>query len=124
MQSSAASILQARIETVPYWVGWAILLYFILAFQVVGTRALSDHNSQVIGIQAYNTSEQNHWCDLNPLLDTNADVTLTNVSYVLLQKVPRVRVKIRTCKVTETVIPLYCGNYDHQTIVMCGIVDD
>jgi hypothetical protein len=42
---------------------------------------------------------------------------MTNVSYVLLQKVLRVRVKIRTCKVTETVIPMYCGNYDHQTMV-------
>jgi hypothetical protein len=58
-----------------------------------------------------------HWCDLNPLLDTNTDVTMTNVSYILLQKVPRVRVNIRTCKVRETVIPMYCGNYDHQTMV-------
>jgi hypothetical protein len=42
---------------------------------------------------------------------------MTNVSYVLLQKVPRVRIKIRTCKVTETVVPMYCGHYDHQTMV-------
>jgi hypothetical protein len=48
---------------------------------------------------------------------TNTDITLTNVSYVLLQKVPRVRIKIRTCKIVQTVDPLYCGHYDHQTFV-------
>jgi hypothetical protein len=31
---------------------------------------------------------------------------MTNLSYVLLQKVPRVRIKIRTCKVTKTVLPM------------------
>jgi hypothetical protein len=36
---------------------------------------------------------------------------------VLLQKVPKVRIKIRKCKVTKTVVPLYCGHYDHQTMV-------
>jgi hypothetical protein len=122
MQSSNGStISEAKIGTIPYMVVWAILLYVVLAFHVGGTRALSDHDRQVIaydcrnpsGIQAYDTGEQNHWCDLNPRLDTNTDVTMTNVFYVLLQKVPRVRVKIRTCKVTETVIPMYCGNYDH-----------
>jgi hypothetical protein len=54
---------------------------------------------------------------LNQLIDTNTEVTITNVSYVLLQKVPRVRIKIGTCKVTETVVPMYCGHYDHQTMV-------
>jgi hypothetical protein len=42
---------------------------------------------------------------------------MTNVSYMLLQKVPRVLVKIRTCKVMEMAIPMYCGNYDHQTMI-------
>jgi hypothetical protein len=98
-----------------------LLLYTILAFQVNGAWALWDHDKQVIsydcgnpsGIQAYNTGEQNYWCDLNPLLDvTNTDVTITNVSYVLLQKMPRVRIRIKTCRV-----PIYCGHYDHQTMV-------
>jgi hypothetical protein len=69
-------------------------------------------------MRAYDTGERSHWCDLNPMMDsTNTDITMTNVSYVLLQKVPRVRIKIRTCKVIKTVIPLYCGHYDHQTFV-------
>jgi hypothetical protein len=55
--------------------------------------ALSDHDRQVIaydcwnpsGIQAYDTGERNHLCDLNPLIDdTKTDITMTNVSYVLL----------------------------------------
>jgi hypothetical protein len=45
-------------------------------------------------MRAYDTGERNHWCDLNPMMDsTNTDITMTNVSYVLLQKVPRVRRK-------------------------------
>jgi hypothetical protein len=48
---------------------------------------------------------------------TNIDITLTNVSYVLLQKVPRVRIKIRTCKIVQNVVPLYCGHYDHKRFV-------
>jgi hypothetical protein len=105
---------------------WMMFLYVLLALQLSSALALSDHDRQVItyncgnpsGIQAYDTGERNHWCDLNPLLDdTNTDITMTNVSYVLLQKVRRVRIKIRTCKVTETVVPMYCGHYDHQTMV-------
>jgi hypothetical protein len=42
---------------------------------------------------------------------------MTNLLYVLLQKVPRVRIQIRTCKVTKTVVPMYCGHYDYQTMV-------
>jgi hypothetical protein len=85
-----------------------------------------DHDKQVIAydsgnlsrMQAYDTGERNHWCDLNPLFDdTNTDITITNVSYVLIQKVPWVRIKIRMCKVTETVVPMYCSHYDHQTMV-------
>jgi hypothetical protein len=80
--------------------------------------ALGDHDKQVIAydcgkptdLQAYDIGERNHWCDLNPLMDiTNTDITLTNVSYVLLQKVPRVRIKIRTCKIVQTVVPLFVG---------------
>jgi hypothetical protein len=95
---------------------WVMFLYILLAMLINPAMALSDHNRQVIaydcrnpsGIQAYDTCERNHWCDLNPQIDsTNTDITLTNVLYVLLQKVPRVRIKIRTCKVTKTVVPLY-----------------
>jgi hypothetical protein len=119
-------ISEARIGTVPYMAVWVMFLYILLAIQLNSAMALSDHDRQVIaydcgnpsGIQAYDTGERNHWCDLNPLIDdTNTDITMTNVSYVLLQKVPRVRIKIRTCKVTKTVVPMYCGHYDHQTMV-------
>jgi uncharacterized membrane protein len=105
---------------------WVMFLYILLAMQLNSAMALSDQDRQVIaydcrnpsGIKAYDTGEQTHWWDLNPLIDdTNTDITLTNVSYVLLQKVPRVRIKIRTCKVTKTVVPMYCGHYDHQTMV-------
>jgi hypothetical protein len=124
--SDGAVISEARLGTIPYMVVWMLLLYILLALQMNMALALSDHDKQVIaddcrnpsGIQAYDTGERNHWCDLNPLLDdTNTDISITNVSYVLLQKVPRVRIKIRTCKVTETVVPMYCGHYDHQTMV-------
>jgi hypothetical protein len=119
-------ISEARIGTVPYMAVWVMFLYILLTMLINPMMALSDHGRQFIaydcgipsGIQAYDTGERNHWCDLNPLIDsTNTDITLTNVSYVLLQKVPRVRIKIRTCKVTKTVVPLYCGHYDHQTMV-------
>jgi hypothetical protein len=48
---------------------WMLLLYTILAFQVNGALALSDHDKQVISyhcgnpsrIQAYDTGEPNHW---------------------------------------------------------------
>jgi hypothetical protein len=119
-------ISEARIGTVPYMAVWVMFLYILLAMQLNSAMALSDHDRQVIaydcgnlsGIKAYDTGERNHWCDLNPLIDdTNTDITMTNVSYVLLQKVPRVRIKIRTCKVTKTVVPIYCCHYDHQTMV-------
>jgi hypothetical protein len=119
-------ISEARIGTVPYMAVWVMFLYILLAMQLNSVMALSDHDRQVIaydcgkpsGKQAYDTGERNHWCDLNPLIDdTNTDITLTNVSYVLLQKVPKVRIKIRRCKVTKTVVPMYCGHYDHQTMV-------
>jgi hypothetical protein len=124
--SEAAVISEARLGTIPYMAAWMMFLYVLPALQMNSALALSDHDRQVIaydcgnpsGIQAYDTGERNRWCDLNPLLDdTNTDITMTNVSYVLLQKVPRVRIKIRTCKVTETVAPMYCGHYDHQTMV-------
>jgi hypothetical protein len=54
---------------------------------------------------------------LTPYSTILIDITMTNVLYVLLQKIPRVRIKIRTCKVTKTVVPVYCGHYDHQTMV-------
>jgi predicted permease len=84
--------------TIPYMVVWMLLLYILLALQMNMALALSDHDKQVIaydcgnpsGIQAYDIGEQNHWCDLNPLLgNTNMDITITNVSYVLLQKARR-----------------------------------
>jgi hypothetical protein len=106
--SYGTTISEARLGRIPYMVVWMLLLYTILALQVNWALALADHDKQVIsydcgnpsGIQAYDTGEQNHWRDLNPLIDTNRDVTITRVSYVLLQKVPRVQIKIRTCKVT------------------------
>jgi hypothetical protein len=124
--SGGAVIFEARLGTIPYMAAWVMFFYILLALQLNSALALSDHDRQVIaydcgnlsGIQTYDTGERNHWCDLNPLLDdTNTDITMTNVSYVLLQKVPRVRIKIRTCKVTETVVPMYCGHYDYQTMV-------
>jgi hypothetical protein len=124
--SDGAVISEARLGTIPYMAVWMLLLYNLLALQIYMALVLLDHDKQVIAydcgnlsrIQAYDTGKRNHWCDLNPLLDdTNTDITITNVSYVLLQKVPRVRIKIRTCQVTETVVPMYCGHYDHQTMV-------
>jgi hypothetical protein len=120
--SGGAVISEARSGTIPYMAACMMFLYVLLALQLNSALALSDHDRQVIAydcgnpseIQAYNTGERNHWCDLN---NTNTDITMTNVSYVLLQKVPRVRIKIRTFKVTETVVPMYCGHYDHQTMV-------
>jgi hypothetical protein len=117
-------ISEARIGTIPYMAVWVMFLCILLTMLINPAMALSDHDRQIIaydcwnpsGIQAYDTSERNHWCDLNPLIDsTNTDITLTNISYVLLQKLPRVMIKIRTCKVTKTVVPLYCGHYDLQT---------
>jgi hypothetical protein len=103
-----------------------ITLCALLSMMCHPAMALGDHDKQVIAyncgkqtdLPAYDIGERHHWCDLNPLMDiTNTDITLTNVSYVLLQKVPRVRFKIRTCKLVQTVVPLYCGHYDHQTFV-------
>jgi hypothetical protein len=119
-------ILEARMGTIPYMTMWVIFLCTLLSMMCHPTMALGDHDKQVIvydcgkptDLQAYDIGERNHWCDLNPLMDlANTDITLTNVSYVLLQKVPRVRIKIRTCKIVQTVVPLYCGHYDHQTFV-------
>jgi hypothetical protein len=87
--SDGTVILEAKLGTIPYMVVWMLLLYTILAFQVNWALALSDHDKQVISydcgnpsrIQAYDTGEKNHWCDLNPLIDhTNTDVTITYVS--------------------------------------------
>jgi hypothetical protein len=118
-------ISEARIGTIPYMTVWVMFFCILLATMMNPAMALSDHDRQVIAydcgkpteMRAYDTGERNHWCDLNPMMDsTNTDITMTNVSYVLLQKVPRVRIKMRTCKVIKTVIPLYCGHYDHQTL--------
>jgi hypothetical protein len=118
-------ISEARIGTIPYMTVWVMFFCILLATMMNPAIALSDHDRQVIAydcgkpteMRAYDTGELNHWCDLNPMMDsTNTDITMTNVSYVLLQKVPRVRIKMRTCKVIKTVIPLYCGHYDHQTL--------
>jgi hypothetical protein len=119
-------ISEARMGTIPYMAVWVMFFCILLTTIFNPAMALSDHDRQVIaydcgkptGMRAYDTGERNHWCDLNPLTDTtNTDITMTNVSYVLLHKVPRVRVKIRTCKIIKTVVPLYCGHYDHQTLV-------
>jgi hypothetical protein len=120
-------ISEANLGTIPYMTMWVMFLCALLSMMCHPTMALGDHDKQVIdydfgkpiNLQAYDIRERNHWCDLNPSMDlTNTDITLTNVSYVLLQKVPRVRIKIRTCKIVQTVVPLYCWHYDHQTFVM------
>jgi hypothetical protein len=86
--SKSAVISEARLGTIPYMAAWVMFLYVLLALQLNSALALSDHDREVIsydcgnpsGIQAYDTGEQNHWCDLNPLLDdTNTDITMTNV---------------------------------------------
>jgi hypothetical protein len=112
--------------TIPYMTVWVMFFCVLLSMMFNPAMALGNHDRPVIaydcgrptGMRAYDTGERNHWCDLNPLMDTtNTDITMINVSYVLLQKVPRVRFKIRTCKIINTVVPLYCGHYDHQTFV-------
>jgi hypothetical protein len=112
-------ISEARLGTIPYMTMWVMFLCALLSMMCHPTMALGDHDKQVIAydcgkptdLQAYDIGERNHWCDLNPSMDlANTDITLTNVSYVLLQKVPRVRIKIRTCKIVQTVVPLYCGH--------------
>jgi hypothetical protein len=115
-------ILEARMGTIPYMAVWVMFFCILLTTMLNPAMALCDHDRQLIayncgkptGMRAYDTGERNHWCDLDPMTDvTNTDITMTNVSCVLLQKVPRVRIKIRTCKVIKTVVPLYCGHYDH-----------
>jgi hypothetical protein len=119
-------IAEANVGTIPYMAMWVLFLCALLSTLCHPAMALLDHDRQVVAydcgkptdMQAYDIGERNHWCDLNPLMDlTNTDITMTNVLYVLLQKVPRVRIKIRTCKIVQTVVPLYCGHYDHQTFV-------
>jgi hypothetical protein len=119
-------ISEARMGTIPYMAVWVMFFCILLTTIFNSAMALGDHDRQVIaydcgkptGMRAYDTGKRNHWCDLNPLADTtNTNITMTNVSYVLLQKVPRVTVKIKTCKIVKTVVPLYCGHYDHQTFV-------
>jgi hypothetical protein len=89
---------------------WVMFLCVLLSMMCHPTMALGDHDKQVIAydcgkpthLQAYDIGERNHWCDLHPLMDLdNTDITLTNVSYALLQKVPRVRINIRTCKIVQ-----------------------
>jgi hypothetical protein len=93
-------ISEARIGTILYM--WVMFFCIPLTTMMNPAMALSDHDRQVIaydcgkptGMRAYDTGERNHWCDLNPMMDsTNTDITMTYVSYVLLQKVPRVMVK-------------------------------
>jgi hypothetical protein len=83
-------ISEARMGTIPYMAVWVMFFCILLTMLMNPAMALSDHDRQLI---AYDTGERNHWCDLNPMMDvTNTDITMTNVSYVLLQKVPRVRI--------------------------------
>jgi hypothetical protein len=119
-------ISEANLGTIPYMTMWVMFLCILLSMMCHPAMALGNHDKQVVAydcgrptdLQAYDIGERNHWCDLNPLTDlTNTDITLTKVSYVLLQKVPRVRIKIRTCKIVQTVVLLYCVHYDHQTFV-------
>jgi hypothetical protein len=79
--------------TIPYMTMWVMFLCVLLSMMCHPTMALGDYDKQVIAydcrkptdLQAYDIGERNHWWDLNPLMDlTNTDITLTNVSYVLL----------------------------------------
>jgi hypothetical protein len=81
--SEGTVISEARLGTIPYMAAWMMFLYVLLELQMNSALALSDHERQVIaydcgnlsGIQAYDTGEQNHWCDLNLLLDnTSTDI--------------------------------------------------
>ena len=40
---------------------------------------------------------------------------------MLLQEVPYSRIKVAKCKLTQNLLPIYCGNYDHQTIITTDI---
>jgi hypothetical protein len=91
-------ISEARMGTIPYMTVWVMFLCALLSMMCHTTMALGDHDKQVIAydcgkptdLRPYDIGEHNHRCNLNPLMDTtNTDITLTNVSYVLLQKVPR-----------------------------------
>jgi hypothetical protein len=79
---------------------WVLFLCAPLSTLCHLAMALLDHDRQVVAydcgrpmdMQAYDIGERNHWCDLNPLTEpTNTDITMINVLYVLLQKVPRVK---------------------------------
>jgi hypothetical protein len=115
-------ISEARIGTIPYMAVWVMFFCILLTMMMNLAITLSDHDRQVIAyncgkpteMRAYDTGERNHWCDLNPLMDsTNTDVALTNVSYVLLQKVPRVRSKLGRARSPR---PL-----SHSTVVIMTI---
>ncbi len=45
----------------------------------------------------------------------------TNVQYILLQEVPFVCVSAKKCNMTRSKLPVYCGNYDHQTLALADI---
>jgi hypothetical protein len=72
--SEGAVISEARLGTIPYMAAWMMFLYVLLALQMNLALALSDHDRQVFaynygnasGIQAYDTVERNHCCDLKP----------------------------------------------------------
>jgi hypothetical protein len=101
-------IKEANVGTIPYMAMWVLFLCALLSTLCHPAMALLDHDRQVVAydcgkptdMQAYDIGERNYWCDLNPSMElTNTDITMTNVSYVLQQKVPRVRhgpLKLRT----------------------------
>jgi hypothetical protein len=43
-------------------------------------------------------------------------VSQKEVKYILLQRAEHIEVTGYHCYITETVLPMYCGNYDHQTL--------
>lgn len=45
------------------------------------------------------------------------DGTRQNKTYLILQRVGLKRIRIRSCKIIQTRIVNYCGNYDHETFM-------
>lgn len=45
----------------------------------------------------------------------------SGVQYLLLQEVPYLRLSAKKCQRTRSKLPVYCGNYDHETLALPDI---